>query len=290
MPWISNLESTNPERKGDDAPYLTIQRIYTQMAFPSEATPPSVRFAADSVLLAAPWRIRAPERTGQPDVVYPGARGFLIQTDSQEYIMAPRVGNFFNRLMGAWVEQNPQLLSASVSSSAAFVRRRDVRDRVAALAPVFTQSRDIGIRQTAAGIVWIVDLYFTSASYPLSSAHQLGGELLKYRHHVATAYLNGMTGAVTIVPDLPDSTQDPVAKTWFMRHPGRYLSLSVPRDIAEAITPSQPQASAPVALSDSAFRISVTNIYSRMRTALDSGNFRAFGDAFDSLGAAVGRR
>jgi hypothetical protein len=40
-------------------------------------------------------------------------------------------------------------------------------------------------------------------------------------------------------------------------------------------------------MSDTAFRRAVEHAYARMRAALDSGNLRAFGIAFDSLGVVV---
>jgi hypothetical protein len=276
--------------KPDDsaAAYVAIQRTYTNMAFPVEPDPPSVRFAADSTLFTAPWKSRARNKDDHLDLVYPGARGFVIAPDSTQHIAAARVGDLFSRLMGGWAEQNRRLLDGAVPSDAAFVRRRDVRARVAALAPVLMQSRSIGVRETAAGTIWIVDLYSASDSYPLSAAQSIGDERLKYRHHAATVYVNGMTGAVALVPD---STIDPIAKTWLAQHSGKYISPSIPPKIAQAML-AQPllHDTMPVSTPDSTLRARITAIYNRMRMALDSGNFHAFGDAFDSLGAAVGVR
>jgi hypothetical protein len=189
--------------------------------------------------------------------------------------------------MSAWAEQDANVLEDNASPEAAFIWRRDLRDRVTAVAPIFAQSRAIGARSTSIGVVWIIDLYSTSDSYPLSAARQLGGDRLKYRRHAATAYVSGATGNVTIVRD---SVPDPIAEAWFRMHPGTYLASAIPSAIVTPSLPTRSQLPVETRSSDSAFRARIITIYDRMRTALDSGNFRAFGDAFDSLRAAVGAR
>jgi hypothetical protein len=89
---------------------------------------------------------------------------------------------------------------------------------------------------------------------------------------------------------VPDSTLDPVARAWFALNPGRYIVSRVP---PELLSPP-PVAAAPVNASSAAeqqFRNDVARIYDRMRAALDSGNLKAFGSAFDTLGMVIrGRR
>jgi hypothetical protein len=218
--------------------------------------------------------------------VYPHAQGVAVEHDTAHLIRAPRVGNWVRRLMNAWAEQNPQLLQARLPEDAAFVRRRDVRDRVTSIAPIFQQSDAIGARLTPSGIFWIIDLYSTSDHYPLSEERESANARITYRHHAATAYVSGMTGGVSIVPD---AALDPIARAWFTQHIGPYLTSSAPQEFRLPWVGKVPHDSTPaVALPDSAFRTHLLNIYARMRTALDSGDFHAFADAFDSLGLAVG--
>jgi hypothetical protein len=113
------------------------------------------------------------------------------------------------------------------------------------------------------------------------------GTRLTYRHHAATAYVSGGTAATIIVPD---SALDPVARAWFNAHPGSYIMPGVPRDM---ITPPPVPPVVPTGSSveDQLFRENVGRIYERMRATLDSGDLRAFGSAFDSLGVIIrGRR
>jgi len=225
-------------------------------------------------------------RGGLQDMVFPGASGPAIVPDAAMIIRAPRLGSGTARLMHAWSEQNPHLLSGDLKSSDAFVRIRDVRARVAAIAPIFAMSGTIGAIPTSRGILWLVDLYSASQTYPLSAPHQLYKSRITYRHHIATAYVSGGTAATVIVPD---SILDPVARAWFESHPGRYIAPRVP---AAMITPpaTQPEVPVPSSAQDKLFHQNVARIYDRMRSALDSGDLRAFGSAFDSLGQIIRRR
>jgi uncharacterized membrane protein (UPF0182 family) len=284
-PWISGRIASEPANAASEQPYMETRTGFNARAFPPEPVPPSVRFLADSVLIANAGEVQI--RGGPPDIVFPGATGSAVVPDPERAIAAPRLGTGVARLMHAWSEQNPHLLSGDIRSTTAFVRERDVRARVHALAPVFAMSGTIGAIPTSRGILWVVDLYSASETYPLSAPRQMYTARITYRHHAGTAYVSGGTAATVVVPD---SVLDPVARAWFTSHPGRYL---VPRVPPALISPPPPQPIKPGTLSpaDQLFRESVGRIYDRMRASLDSGNLRAFGAAFDSLGLIIrGRR
>ena len=284
-PWISAQIARDPASVTDERPYIETRADFNARAFPLEPVAPSIKFLADSALLANAGQIQI--RGALADIAFPNALGAAILPDVPRIITAPRLGDGVARLMHAWSEQNPRLLSSDARSSDAFLRERDVRARVSALAPVFATSGAIGAIPTARGILWIVDLYSVSETYPLSAPHQLYNSRITYRHHAATAYVSGGTATTVIVPD---PVLDPVARAWFTSHPGRYL---VPRVPAALMSPPPvapvPSGTSPVA--DQIFRQNVGRIYDRMRAALDSGNLRAFGSAFDTLGVVIrGRR
>lgn len=275
--------ASSPASAAAEAPYAETRADYTARAFPPEARLPSLQYAADSTLLTHAAAIGIPGAL--PELVFPEAIGTAVVLDPARVVVAPRLGSGVGRLMRAWAEQNPRLLTGDAPASAAFVRERDVRDRVRDLAPIFAQSRPIGAIPTASGILWIVDLFVMSDHYPLAAARTVGGSRITYWRHGGTAYVSGGTGASVIVPD---STPDPVARAWFATHPGGYLAPAVPAAMLEpprVRAPAVPASSTPAA--ESAFRRAVEHAYARMRAALDSGNLRAFGVAFDSLGIAV---
>ena len=280
-PWISGRLAASPANALAERPYNETRAEFTARAFPAEPIQPSMQYAADSALLANAGQVQV--RGAPADVVFPNAAGAAVVPDSPPIIAAPRLGSGLARVMHAWSEQNPRLLSSDVPSSAAFLHERDVRSMVVAVAPIFAMSSTIGAIPTARGILWIVDLYTISETYPLSAPRQLYRSRITYRHHAATAYVSGGTAATVIVPD---AQLDPVARAWFGSHPGRYI---VPRVPASMLTPP-PIAPAPAGLSsqaDQLFRRDVGRIYQRMRAALDSGNLRGFGASFDTLGILI---
>lgn len=266
-----------------EQPYQDTRDAYTARAFPNEEIPPSLRFVAAPNVLANAGRLEL--RGSIPDIVFPGARGAILASDPQHIIVAPRLGDGFVRLMHAWAEQNPRLMQSDIPATSALVRERDVRNRVHQLVPVLAQSRAMGAVPTARGILWIVDLYSTSETYPLSAPRDLQAGRVTYRHHAGTAYVSGGTGATLVVPD---SALDPIARAWFGTQPGGYLT-HLPLPPAMTAPPTIPVRVPPAASSaDTGFHSDVARIYSRMRAALDSGNLRSFGTAFDSLGLIIG--
>ncbi|MGI8547534.1 MAG: UPF0182 family protein [Gemmatimonadaceae bacterium] len=273
------------ETSTGEQPYRETRDAYTARAFPSESAPATRLYAAAPALVANAATLQL--RGAMRNLIYPGATGALVVPDPNGKVVSPRLGSGFARLMHAWAEQNPHLLQGEVASSDALVSERDVRSRVRYLAPVFAQSRLLGAVPTAGGILWIVDLYSTSETYPLSVPRTAEAGRITYRHHAATAYVSAGTANTFIIPD---QSLDPVARAWFDAHPGSYITDSLPRSMtAPPAVPARP-ASQP-ADSTGGFRADVSRIYARMRTALDSSDLRAFGVAFDSLGIIVaGRR
>ncbi|MDQ2889296.1 MAG: UPF0182 family protein [Gemmatimonadota bacterium] len=280
-PFVSGRLAADPVNARSERPYVETRADFNARAFPTEPIAPSVRYFADSTLLANAGQIQI--RGGIPDIVFPGAMGIVVVPDAARAVSAPRLGNGVPRFMHAWSEQNPRLLSGDIPSSDAFVRERDVRARVAALAPALAMSTAIGAIPTARGILWVVDLYSISETYPLSAPRSAGTTRITYRRHAGTAYVSGGTAATVIVPD---AAPDPVARAWFSAHPGRYLATHVPADLLSPPPPAPPSgaASAP---EERAFRQEVGRIYDRMRAALDSGNLRGFGATFDTLGMVI---
>ena len=66
-----------------------------------------------------------------------------------------------------------------------------------------------------------------------------------------------------------------------------YRAPGIARELTT--TPWAPVAAGPSAIAnDSTFRAAVTRLYNRMRAALAAADLKAFGAAFDSLGALIG--
>jgi hypothetical protein len=85
-----------------------------------------------------------------------------------------------------------------------------------------------------------------------------------------------------------DPLLDPIAQSWMTAFPNAsdYRAPGVARELTA--TPWEPVNAEGEGAIDSTFRGSVTRLYNRMRAALAASDLKAFGIAYDSLGALIG--
>ncbi|HYN81143.1 MAG TPA: UPF0182 family protein [Gemmatimonadaceae bacterium] len=221
-------------------------------------------------------------------LVYPGAHTAAIVRPAAA-IPAPALGSGLSRLAHAWAEQRLDLIWGAFPPTARVVRIRDVRDRVRLLAPVFAQGSRVSPAFLGDTVMWVVELYSASATYPLSAHFTLAGEERSYFRHAGTALVNSRTGRTSFVSS---ATPDPVAVAWRERFPATFRAGGP--DILDALTANPLSVAggprgARSSPTDSVFRREVSRLYARMRQALASGNLTAFATAYDSLGALIGR-
>jgi hypothetical protein len=133
-------------------------------------------------------------------------------------------------------------------------------------------------------LYWRLELYSASSNYPLSQHFMLAGEDRSYFRHAGTVLLNARTGRVMIAAD---PNPDPIAQAWMTAFPNSsdYRAPGIARELTTSPwEPVSPQSSITI---DSTFRASVTRLYNRMRAALAAADLKAFGVAYDSLGALI---
>jgi uncharacterized membrane protein (UPF0182 family) len=276
-----------------DTPYAATRAAYTRRAYGLDRTDPSAvpkeiaRFASfvDSSRVA---RVMTIARDSA--VVYPGASGSAIVKRGAA-VAAPALGTGLQRLANAWAEQRLDLLWSSLPADAKVVRTRDVRSRLYALFPIFAQGSDVVPAYLGDSLTWVVELYSASDTYPLSKHYTLAGADRSYFRHSGTALVNATTGRAILVP-APGA--DAIAIAWRTEFP-ELIRAGAP-DLLDELTPS-PRAAPPVIApntyppgTDAAFRADVTRLYARMKSALEAGDLKAFGAAYDSLGPVIGRR
>jgi uncharacterized membrane protein (UPF0182 family) len=267
-------------------PYRATRDTFTKRAYAitgdSAGAPHEVtRFAAfaDSARIS-----RAIAAARDSDLVYPGAVGAALVKKGRT-VAAPLLGGGLTRLANAWGEQRLDLAWSDLPADTKIARRRDVRQRVSSLMPVFAQGSDVVPAYEGDTLVWVLELYSASSSYPLSKHYVLAGKERSYFRHSGTAIVNALTGRLTVVPSpMPDA----IATTWRSRFPQNIRAGD--RDLLDALTSSpQPSAGAPASIpsssSDSSVRANVRRLYERMHDALKAGDLKAFGAAYDSLGA-----
>lgn len=287
IPWLVRRTAGSEVQMVRERPYLATRADFTRSAYaPNAATyeaqqKSGVSAAFDSVVSNASGR----ELLRQDSLSYPGARGVMVIADPQLDVAGQRVGGGLARLGYAWAYQAFELLSDSVPRRARLVTVRDARTRVRELAPVFAQGSTIEPLFHADTLYWKVELYSASVNYPLSKHFLLAGEERSYFRHAATALINARTARVKMAAD---AAPDPIAQKWMTAFPNSadYRAPGIARELTS--TPWSPvTADSSSEPGDSTFKAAVTRLYNRMRAALAAADLKAFGAAYDSLGALI---
>jgi uncharacterized membrane protein (UPF0182 family) len=285
-PFIVRRVTPKTVQLARERSYVATRAEYTRRAFAlngsSTGTPggSAVSAALDSVTTNAVGQ----QLLRQDSLVYPGARGLVVVSDPQLDVAGPRLGDGLSRLGYAWAYQSFDVLSDSIPRRARLISVRDVRTRVGQLAPIFAQGSMIEPMFHADTLYWKLELYSASSNYPLSQHFVLAGEERSYFRHAGTALVNGRTGRVMIAAD---PNPDPIYEAWATAFPNSadYRAPGIARELTTA--PWEPVSPESGLTIDSTFRASVTRLYNRMRAALAAADLKAFGIAYDSLGALI---
>jgi uncharacterized membrane protein (UPF0182 family) len=190
----------------------------------------------------APVRVAGPTASAIDDtpleapIVFPGAPSYAIIADSMSHATGTSLEPLLARIANAWALQNFSIAWGDLPQPRpTIVLHRDIRDRIALLAPFFVPGRQIQPLLVGDSLYWGVDLYAASSTYPLSQRVPLLGEDRSYLQHAAVAIVQSTTGEITIVPD---SVTDPIARTWVRRLPSVFGSWSaLPSGIQSLLAP-----------------------------------------------------
>jgi uncharacterized membrane protein (UPF0182 family) len=166
--------------------------------------------------------------------VFTGAPDFTIVSDSGRRIVGVEMASTVSRLAHAWSLQNFRLLFGELPlDRPTILRRRDPRQRIAALAPFFAQGTEVIPVVAGDSLYWAIELYAASSTYPLSRRFTLLGEERGYLQHAGTALVHGASGGVRIVLV---SSPDPVTSSWADRFPTLFVrATSLPPSLRAAL-------------------------------------------------------
>ena len=111
-----------------------------------------------------------------------------------------RLGSFLRRVLIAFDRDDLGTLpfSDDVTPDSRLLMRRDIRDRVARLAPFLTFDRDPYLVVGEDGrLSWMIDAFTTSNSYPYATHFGLGDDAVNYMRNSVKTVIDTYTGAVT---------------------------------------------------------------------------------------------
>jgi uncharacterized membrane protein (UPF0182 family) len=144
-------------------------------------------------------------KTRQQEFDYPqGAANNLTSYEGEGGIL---LGGFFRRMIIAFDQSDLAKLpfSDDVNQNSRLLMRRNIRDRVAALAPFLTYDPDAYIVLDDNGrLSWIMDAFTTSDSYPYSTHYQLADHPINYISNSVKVVVDAYDGTTTFYVFDPD--------------------------------------------------------------------------------------
>jgi hypothetical protein len=165
---------------------------------PVQSTVPSLAVKRPEVYFGELTNTDVYVKTRQKEFNYP--QGESNNLTSYEGTGGIVIGGFFRRLLIAISQGDMTKLpfSDDVTADSRLLMRRNVRDRVEALAPFITFDPDpyIVIRDDG-GLSWILDGFVTSESYPYATAYRLDRDRVNYMRNSVKAVVDAYDGTTT---------------------------------------------------------------------------------------------
>ncbi|MFD5224978.1 UPF0182 family protein [Microbacterium sp. NPDC058342] len=225
------------ERTSDGEPVFLEQGIPSSgFLTESEDFEPRVYFGESSPDYSI---VGAPKGTTPVEIDYP--RGEDGASDTKTTFNGdggPRIGNTFTKLLYAMKFQSEQILfSDLVNSESQILYDRDPRTRVQKVAPYLTLDRDPYPSVVDGRIVWIVDGFTTSSTYPYSKTVSMQDAIADSStpaSAVAFDNINYIRNSVKATVDAYDGSvklyawddEDPILETWQKIYPSTVLPIS----------------------------------------------------------------
>jgi uncharacterized protein len=136
------------------------------------------------------------------------------------------LGSFLRRIVIALDRDDLAKLpfSDDVNKDSRLLMRRNIRDRVATLAPFLTYDPDPYIVLDDDGrLSWIMDAYTVSDSYPYSSHYRLGNDLINYMRNSVKVVIDAYDGTTTFYVF---DTDDPIIAAYRRIFPSLFKDAS----------------------------------------------------------------
>ncbi len=115
------------------------------------------------------------------------------------------------------------LLSNDITRESRVLYHRNIKERVAKIAPFLTLDRDPYVVIADGKIYWIADAYTTSNRYPYSQPLQLSGSQVNYIRNSVKAVIDAYDGSVILYLA---NTEDPIIRTYAKIFPKMFRPLS----------------------------------------------------------------
>jgi hypothetical protein len=165
---------------------------------PVQSTVPSLTVTRPEIYFGELTNTDVYVRTRQKEFNYP--QGATNNLTSYEGTGGIPIGGFFRRLLIAISQGDLAKLpfSDDVTSESRLLMRRNIRDRVAELAPFITFDPDPYIVVGDDGrLSWLIDGFTTSESYPYAGHYRLGRDRINYMRNSVKVAIDAYDGTTT---------------------------------------------------------------------------------------------
>jgi uncharacterized membrane protein (UPF0182 family) len=165
---------------------------------PIESTIPALNVVRPEIYFGELTTTDVYVKTRQKEFNYP--QGQTNNLNSYEGEGGIRLGGFFRRLLIALDRGDLAKLpfSDDITEDSRLLMRRSVRERVEEIAPFFTYDPDPYLVVSNEGrLLWFMDAYTTSASYPYARHYRLGREAINYVRNSVKVVIDAYDGSTT---------------------------------------------------------------------------------------------
>ena len=179
---------------------------------PVQSTVPSIKVTRPEIYFGELTNTDVYVKTRQQEFNYPqGQTNNLTSYDGNGGIL---LGGFLRRILIASDRGDLTKVpfSDDINAQSRLLMRRNVRDRVAALAPFLTYDLDPYIVIGDDGrLSWIMDAFTTSDSFPYATHYALGNNLINYMRNSVKVVIDAYDGTTTFYAF---DTQDPILSAY----------------------------------------------------------------------------
>ena len=179
---------------------------------PVQSTVPSIKVARPEIYFGELTNTDVYVKTRQQEFNYP--QGQTNSLTSYEGTGGILLGGFLRRILIASERGDITKVpfSDDVNAQSRLLMRRNVRDRVTALAPFLTYDLDPYIVIGDDGrLSWIMDAFTTSDTFPYATHYALGNNLINYMRNSVKVVIDAYDGTTTFYVF---DTQDPVLSAY----------------------------------------------------------------------------
>ena len=203
---------THPDGRGDGTPDLWIRNVNPVLTDTVEWPGPPLDRA--SVFFG--------ETMGDYVIIVPGRDSAFTGEPGEAFPRGVPLSSFFRVLAFAWRFGDETLLfSGEVTRESRVVFRRAVGERVDALAPFLLWDRDPMPAVVGGRVVWLLDGYTESRSFPLSRSVPIGRDEVRYLRPAVKATVDAITGEVALYA----VHDDPLLRTYRQVFPELFAPL-----------------------------------------------------------------